>query len=121
MRKFHLTFSFVILSLITLGVAFGSNSPVFWLTSSDFSVQIIRVVALALVGAQLLTTPPRPYVLRTITMVVAMVAGAASFYSLTGMGSPFLDVLVFGQTAIALMVSALELKPVKFTERANAI
>jgi len=117
MRKFHLTFSFIVLSIVTSAIALGADSALLWLTSADLSVQIIRFVTIAFIGAQLMTTPPRPTVLRAATLTIALVAGAASLYSFTAMGSPFLDVLLFGHAAIALAVSALELKTTHFIEK----
>ncbi|MGB4966661.1 MAG: hypothetical protein WBO35_00485 [Candidatus Saccharimonadales bacterium] len=120
MRKFHLTFSLITLSALIIATALGSQNPLLWLTSGEAGMQIIRAVTVLFIGAQLLTTPPRAMVLRTATLTMALVSGAASFYSFTAVGSPFLDALLFGHAAITLTISALELKSLTYTEKALA-
>lgn len=110
MRKFHVTFAFVALTAVLLGSYFAPDTPALWLTSSDASTQFLRLLLIVILGAQLVTTPPRALLLKGITMASALFAIGFGVYSLGGVTSPIVDTFLFLQTGIALAITAIETK-----------
>lgn len=110
MRKFHVTFAFVALTAVMLGSYFMPNTPALWLTSNDSVTQTVRLLLAVLLGAQLVTQPPRPFVLRGLTMAFALFAIGFGLHTLGGPNSPIVDTFLFMQTGVALAITALEAK-----------
>jgi hypothetical protein len=111
MRKFHLYFAIIALASLLVGEAITPNSPIFWLAGTDTAVQVIRGIMIGMLGVQLVTTPPRPTVLRAITLVAAAFALAYGIYAFGAAKSPILDAIVFIHAGLALAITALELQP----------
>lgn len=123
MRKFHLWFSLICLLILGIGVYFMPDNPMFWLVSGEVSSQIMRGVLVAAVVIQLVTEPPRHIALRAVTGAVAALSAGYAFYTISLLGNPIFDTIIFLQTAIALTITALELpseEPRIISERTSA-
>jgi hypothetical protein len=110
MRKFHITFAFIALLAVLVGNHFVPDTPALWLTSNDSLTQAVRFGLVAILGAQLLTTPPRALFLRGMTMASALFAIGFGIHTLGGASSPIVDTFLFLQIGIALAITALETK-----------
>lgn len=111
MRKFHLYFAIIALVSLLVGVAVNPDNPVLWLAGTDAAAQIIRGTAIILLGIQLITTPPRPTMLRAVTLIAALFSLGYGIYALGAPQSPILDAVVFIHAGLALAITALELQP----------
>lgn len=110
MRTFHDTFAFIALVAVMLGSYFMPDTPALWLTNGDNATQLFRLLLVILLGAQLVTTPPRSFALRAVTMAGAVLAMGVGLYIVDGPNSPIVDTLLFLQTGTALAITALETK-----------
>ena len=108
MRKFLVTFAFFALLDVLFGSYFMPETPVLWLTNNDTVTQAVRLVLVVILGAQLVTKPPRALLLRSITMASALCALGFGVYTLNGVSSPIVDTLLFLQAGLALAITALE-------------
>lgn len=117
MRTFHILFAFVALVAVMLGSYFMPNTPALWLTNGDSATQAVRLVLAGLLGAQLITTPPRAIVFRGITLVGSLFAISFGLYMVGGINSPIVDTLLFLQAGVALAITALEPKRLTYDTR----
>lgn len=112
MQKTHLYISAVSLVGLMAGAILFSTNIFFAFVDVSFQAQLVRGLLCLLVFTQLLTSPPRHMSLRAITAAVALATGLGTIaYVGSALSVSLVDVFVLFHAAIALGITALELKP----------
>lgn len=110
MGKVLLFLSFIGTAILVAGAAFWPNNPVFWLASSAYVYQNIRILLLVIIAVQLLTKPPRSVIFRIIAGSIAIIIGAGAIAGTLKGHMLLLDTFAFLQAAFAIATVALETK-----------
>ena len=100
--------SFLSLGILCIGTAVAPDSSAFWLASNGTSFEVMRIVLMVVMLAQLVTKPPRHLIFRLLAGglaggVLVWVWNATYNYQM-----PFLDTLAFVAAALAVGITALE-------------
>jgi len=120
MKKFHLTLAFIAVSAAIIGPIILAQNPIFWFVNNSIASQVFRILLITVIGAQLVTEPPRRAWLRAITGLMAIAAFAAGIIALGAARSPIVDVFVYLQSSAAIGIAALELQDHKSKRVYNA-
>ncbi len=108
MGKLLLTLSTLSLILLGAGTAIAPNDALFWLASSAGLYQIVRLVSVMFLIAQIFTQPPRRHWFRVVTGVMAMGIAGWTLHGTMNYTMPAMDTFSFLGASVTLMVTALE-------------
>ena len=108
MGKLLLFLSLLGLAVLAIGTAYYPNNPIFWLASGAAPFQHARFIMMALLGAQLVTRPPRHKVFRVLAGAIALGVSIWAVQETYNYQMPFLDSMAFLASTIAAAVTALE-------------
>lgn len=112
MGKLLQVLSFLGLAVLVVGTLYAPQAPEFWLASGSLTYERIRMVLMFVILAQLVTRPPRHLAFRYlaggigIAVFIWVVAATYAYQML------FLDAAAFTAASIAVVVTALERRPV---------
>src|SRR5579863_4902443 len=102
MGKLLISLSILCLLILAAGTHYMPNDPVFWLASTAKFYQITRLIVVAMLSLQLLTSPPRHIWLRLLTGGVALTVITWTFRMSYISQMPALDTLAFLSASIAM-------------------
>lgn len=96
--------------LLTGSIVFPDHASM-WLASTSLSINIVRVLMIAVLLVLLFTNPPRSYTLRAMFGMAAGVVFTVFFGMLANSTMYILDMMVFAQASVILGLEALEFNP----------
>jgi len=110
MNRLLLFLSFISLMFLVIGTAFFSSDPVFWIAASGVQYQVIRLSLAFVLWVQLATRPPRNMFFRLLAGLISLGVGSWTITATAGNHMPFLDSLSLLSSAIAVGLTALEVR-----------
>lgn len=108
MGKILALLSFLSIVFIGVGAIMFPNNPVFWLTSSSHTFQLVRVTLAVLLFVQLITKPPRHIWFRITAASLGIIFGVWTIRLTASYDMPFLDTLAFLSASLAVFTTSLE-------------
>lgn len=112
MGKLIMLLSLLAIAILTLGTMLIPGSPAFWLATSSTGVSNVSVLLAFLLILHLVTNPPRKIWFRLISGVLATLAAIWTIEQTYAYHLEMLDTMAFLSASVAIVVAALERKPI---------
>ena len=110
MSKLLIVMSFMSLVILAIGTAFMPHDPIFMLASNSSSYEYLREALASILFVQLVTHPPRNIIFRLLAGIMSLSVVAWVAYAVFTVTIAPLDMLSLTAVAIAIGVTALEIK-----------
>jgi hypothetical protein len=110
MSKLLIVMAFMSMVILAVGTAFMPHDPIFMLASNSSSYEHLREVLASVLFIQLLTHPPRNIIFRLLAGTISLSVVVWAAYAVFTVTIAPLDMLSLATVAIAIGVTALEIR-----------
>lgn len=118
MKKLLIVGTMLLVSALFIGTLYFPNAPLMWLAGTSIGYEVLRGVAIVLLGTLLFSNPPRALYIRYTIGASAAVLGIATTVLAVTYAIQLIDTIVFMEVAVIFGIEALEL-PVEQTVKAT--